>query len=61
MFDDEKEKAIIRSYLNFGGLGYDFEVYINGEEVSMKLPVIGKYLKVDEEMLAEGQEYWEIK
>jgi hypothetical protein len=57
VFDDEKEKAIIRSYLNFGGLGYDFEVYINGEEVSMKLPVIGKYLKVDEEMLAEGQEY----
>ena len=59
VFDEEAEKSIIRSYMNFGGLGYDFEVYINGEEVSIKLPVIGKYLRIDEEMMSEGEEYYE--
>ena len=48
VFDDEAEKAIFRNYLNLGGLGYDFELFINGEEVVMKLPVIGKYLKINE-------------
>ncbi|HOG63744.1 MAG TPA: hypothetical protein PLB33_09200, partial [Sedimentibacter sp.] len=52
VFDDEEEKTIIRNYLNFGGLGYDFEVYINGDEVSVKLPVVGKYLRINEEMLS---------
>ncbi|NLA13909.1 MAG: hypothetical protein GX867_06620, partial [Tissierellia bacterium] len=32
VFDNEEEKTIIRNYLNFGGLGYDFEVFINGDE-----------------------------
>ena len=59
VFDDEAEKSIIRSYMNFGGLGYDFEVYINKEEVSIKLPVIGKYLRIDEEMVSEGEEYYD--
>lgn len=57
VFDNEEGKAIIRNYLNFGGLGYDFEVYVNGQEISLKLPVVGKYLKINEEMLAEGREY----
>ena len=48
VFDDEEEKSIIRNYLNFGGLGYDFDVFINKEEMFMKLPVIGKYLKIDD-------------
>ena len=48
VFDDEEEKSIIKNYLNFGGLGYDFDVYINKEEMFMKLPVIGKYLKIDD-------------
>jgi len=59
VFDDKEEKSIIRCYMNFGGLGYDFEVYINGEEVSVKLPVIGKYLRIDEEMVSEGEEYYD--
>ena len=59
VFDDKEEKSIIRSYMNFGGLGYDFEVYITGEEVSIKLPVIGKYLRIDEEMVSEGEEYYD--
>jgi hypothetical protein len=59
VFDDEEEKAIIRNYLNFGGLGYDFEVYVNGEEVSIKLPVVGKYLRIDEEMISEGEQYYD--
>jgi len=59
VFDDKEEKSIIRCYMNFGGLGYDFEVYINGEEVSVKLPVIGKYLRIDEEMMSEGEEYYD--
>lgn len=48
VYDDEEERSIIRNYLNFGGLGYDFEVYINGEEMFMKLPVVGKYIKIDD-------------
>ena len=59
VFDDEEEKAIIRNYLNFGGLGYDFEVYVNGEEVSIKLPVVGKYLRIDEEMISESEQYYD--
>ncbi|WP_313339218.1 hypothetical protein [Sedimentibacter sp.] len=48
VFDHEEEKAIFRNYLNFGGLGYDFDMYLNGEEAVMKLPVIGKYIKISE-------------
>lgn len=48
VFDDEVEKIILRNYMNFGGLGLDFEMYINGEEMVMKLPVVGKYIKLDE-------------
>ena len=59
VFDDKEEKAIIRNYLNFGGLGYDFEVYVNGEEVSIKLPVVGKYLRIDEEMISESEQYYD--
>lgn len=48
VYDDEAEKTILRNYMNFGGLGFDFNMYINGEEVIMKLPVVGKYLKMNE-------------
>lgn len=61
VFDDEEEKSIIRNYLNFGGLGYDFEVYNNKEEMYIKLPVIGKYLRIDEEMLLEGEKYYDAE
>jgi hypothetical protein len=47
-YDDEAGKSIFRNYLNMGGLGFDFEVFMNGEEIFMKLPVVGKYMKLDE-------------
>ncbi|HQO73142.1 MAG TPA: hypothetical protein PLJ53_10405, partial [Sedimentibacter sp.] len=59
VFDDEEKKTIIRNYLNFGGLGYDFEVFINGDEVSVKLPVVGKYLRINEEMLSDSEKYYD--
>ncbi|HYE82412.1 MAG TPA: hypothetical protein VEG39_09625 [Clostridia bacterium] len=46
--DDEAGKGILRNYLSLGGLGFDFDLFINGDEVFMKLPVIGKYLRIDE-------------
>lgn len=48
-YDDEAEKSIFRNYLNMGGMGFDFSLFINGSEVSMKLPVVGKYLKLDDQ------------
>ena len=47
-YDDEMEKGIFRNYLNFGGLGFDFDLFVDGKEVFMKLPVIGKYMRIDE-------------
>ncbi len=41
-FDDESEKSIYRNYLNMGGLGFDFDLYINKDEMFVKLPVVGK-------------------
>jgi hypothetical protein len=59
VFDEDEEKIIIRNYMNLGGLGYDLEVYINGEEMSMKLPVVGKYLKIDKEIISVDEEAFE--
>ena len=47
-YDDAAEKGIFRNYLNFGGLGFDFDIFMNQDEVFMKLPVLGKYMKLDE-------------
>ncbi len=47
-YDDEVGKSIFRNYLNMGGLGFDFEMFMNGEEMFMKLPVVGKYMELDE-------------
>jgi hypothetical protein len=46
-YDDELGKGIFRNYLNLGGLGFDFDMFVNGEEVFMKLPIIGKYMRID--------------
>jgi hypothetical protein len=50
VFDEDEgvEKGIIRNYFNFGGLGFDFDLFIDGEEAYMKLPVIGKYMRLEE-------------
>lgn len=47
-YDDEAERGIFRNYMNFGGLGFDYDLYVNGNEVFMKLPIIGKYMRLDE-------------
>lgn len=47
-YDDTLKKGIYRNYINFGGLGFDFDLYKNGDEIFMKLPVVGKYVKLDE-------------
>ncbi len=46
-YDNDAEKVIFRNYLSFGGLGFDFDLYMNGKEVFMKLPVVGKYMRLD--------------
>ena len=48
VYDDDAGKGIFRNYLNFGGLGFDFDLFMNEKEVFMKLPVLGKYMRLDE-------------
>jgi len=50
VFDKSREMEIYRNYMNMGGLGFDFELYKNGEEKFIKLPIIGKYMKLDDLM-----------
>lgn len=47
-YDHELEKNVFRYYLNFGGLGFDLDLFMNGEEMFMKLPVVGKYMRIDD-------------
>jgi hypothetical protein len=47
-FDDEAEQGIFRNYMSFGGLGFDYDLFVNGNEIFMKLPIIGKYMRLDE-------------
>lgn len=57
-YDDEASKGIFRNYLNFGGLGFDFDLFVNEEEIFMKLPILGKYMRLDEmqqSMIVEQQ------
>lgn len=54
-FDERISQGIYRSYMNLGGLGFDFDVYKNGEEVYAKLPVIGKYMRMDDLLKEAGE------
>ncbi len=47
-FNKEENKMISRNYFNFGGLGFDMVIYMDGEEMYIKMPMIGKYLMIDE-------------
>ncbi|RKD31200.1 hypothetical protein [Thermohalobacter berrensis] len=47
-FDWEKGKLITRNYFNFGGMGFDSTFYKNGEEMFIKMPMMGKYLKIND-------------
>jgi len=46
-FDNNLEKGIYRNYLNLGGLGFDYDVYCNGDEIFMKIPIMGKYMRLN--------------
>ncbi|WP_148134415.1 hypothetical protein [Candidatus Formimonas warabiya] len=53
-YDREAEKTICRNYLNLNGLGFDTDFYRNGREMFIKMPIAGKYIRLDEMM--EGKE-----
>lgn len=55
-FDEDLEKLICRNYINLGGLGFDFDLYFNKDEMFMKLPVVGKYMKLDEIKIYSNQD-----
>lgn len=43
-FDKEKDQVAADMNLNFGGVGMDSELYIDGEEIWLKLNSLGKYM-----------------
>jgi hypothetical protein len=47
-FDESRNQGIYRNYLNLGGLGFDLDIYQNGEELYARLPIIGKYIKMND-------------
>lgn len=49
-YDEDAAKTIARNYLNMGGLGFDMDFYINGDESFVKMPVVGKYIKLNDLM-----------
>ncbi len=50
-FDNDSNKTIGRNYFNFGGLGFDMTFYNNGEKSFIKMPILGKYLVMDEKLM----------
>lgn len=50
LYDNSEKKQICRNYLNFGGLGFDFNIYKDGDNMFVKLPVIGKYMELKDMM-----------
>lgn len=47
-YDHDAQKTISRNYVNLGGLGFDADFYLNGQEMFLKMPIAGKYLRLDE-------------
>jgi hypothetical protein len=52
VFDSSSNQGIYRNYMNLGGLGFDFDLYQNGEEKFIKLPIVGKYMKLEDMLKA---------
>ena len=50
VFDKNEKQSISKEYLNLGGLGFDFNFYQNNGETMVKLPIISKYMKLDDLM-----------
>jgi len=46
-YDNNLEKGIYRNYLNLGGLGFDYDIYCNSDEIFMKIPIVGKYMRLN--------------
>lgn len=59
-YDDELKKNIARNYFNFGGLGFDAVFYYDGEKSFIKMPIIGKYLVLDEKLFDNYMEDTEL-
>jgi len=47
-YDEDEKKSIYKNYLNLGGLGFDFDIYANGDDVLIKLPIVGKYVDLEQ-------------
>lgn len=54
-FDSSSNQGVYRNYMNLGGLGFDFDLYQNGEEKFIKLPIAGKYMKLEDMLKAAEQ------
>ena len=48
VFDQEKKLGIYRNYLNLGGLGFDLDIFKNKDQMYVRLPIIGKYMMLDD-------------
>lgn len=46
-FDGPQSKSIIKTYFNFGGLGFDTILYNDGEKTFVRMPILGKYIIMD--------------
>jgi hypothetical protein len=43
-----KNREEVKLYVKYKGLGYDFNIYTKEEEILLQVPMIGKYIKLDE-------------
>lgn len=62
-FDEEQDKLISRNYYNFSGMGFDSTLYVDNEKVFIKMPMLGKYLVLEDEIVnsqLEDKEYQHI-
>lgn len=48
-FDNEQKKGIYKNYINIDGIGFDSDLYLNGDKIYLKLPVNSKYIKIEDE------------
>lgn len=55
-FDNNIEKVIARNYSNFGGMGFDSIMYINGNDAFLKMPIVGKYYVMDKMINSDKSE-----
>lgn len=53
-FDKTKDQAVSESWLNLGGLGFDFTYYQDKDRHFLRYPVLKKYIDLDQ--MAKGQD-----